>query len=157
MEINEAINILKKGLDEAILKNDEKKMALYLNALTEYAKKEGQITNEARKNEIEAEKIRQLDISRENEKQKAINEYNIEMRRLDIEEKKNGIFYKVMTALSVVGELLKGVGSVSQSYADIKTAKLQAKSRNEAIRIITDIEKDGELPYSQANKFIGKF
>lgn len=157
MDVNEAVEILKKGLDEAILKNDEKKMSLYLNALTEYAKREGQITNDARRNEIEAEKVRQNEISKEIEQKKTQNEYNIEMRKLDIEEKKNGIFYKVMTALSVVGELLKGVGSVSQSYADIKTAKINERSRNNAVKIITDLEKEGELPYTQANKFIGKF
>ena len=143
MDVNEAVEILKKGLDEAILKNDEKKMSLYLNALIEYAKREGQITNEARRNEIEQKKTQ--------------NEYNIEMRKLDIEEKKNGIFYKVMTALSVVGEVLKGVGNISQSYADIKTAKINERSRNNAVKIITDLEKEGELPYTQANKFIGKF
>lgn len=63
---------------------------------------------------------------------------------------------KIETALKILGVII-GLGEIGckayDTYATKKSKALECKTKLEFGKMITDYEKDGNIPYQQANKF----
>ena len=162
----DTVEIIKEKLNEAIQKNDEKGIRLWLDALVELTKEDNKLDVQREKNIVEARKreTEEKKIEKEyqarvleetNNKEIELNKLGLEQRKFEAEQKCSKFNKGVTIAEKVIG-FIQAIADIGQGFVapivNLKTAKINAEQKKLCTKMITEIEKEGEIPYQQATK-----
>lgn len=111
------------------------------------------------KNKIEAERIDKeyqiKTLESNNNKEIELNKLGLEQRKFEAEQKMEKFNKGVTIAEKVIGfiQAVADVGNgIISPIVNLKTAKINADQKKLCTKMITEIEKEGEIPYQQATK-----
>lgn len=152
---------IEKNINGALKKGNEEAFKMWLNAMIELERAEKEQEKEKFEKELELKRLELF-----NQKEIETNKINVEQRKIDREEKNEKkelmfrVFELVVRGIEAVGRF--GEGFVKpfldnkterlRADTDLRTARIAAEQKKLCTKMITDIEKDGDIPYQQATK-----
>lgn len=142
------IELIRNNIEKAVADGDTSSLQIWLNAYTALAKEKEKLDVQKENNDIQKERNK---IDKEIE----LNKLGLEQRKFEAEQKCSKFNKGVTIAEKVIG-FIQAVADIGQGFVspivNLKTAKINAEQKKLCTKMITDIEKDGEIPYQQATK-----
>lgn len=142
------IELIRNNIEKAVADGDTRSLQIWLNAYTALAKETEKLDVQKENNDIQKERNK---IDKEIE----LNKLGLEQRKFEAEQKCSKFNKGVTIAEKVIG-FIQAVADIGQGFVapivNLKTAKINAEQKKLCTKMITDIEKDGDIPYQQATK-----
>lgn len=142
------IELIRNNIEKAVANGDTRSLQIWLNAYTALAKEKEKLDVQKENNDIQKERNK---IDKEIE----LNKLGLEQRKFEAEQKCSKFNKGVTIAEKVIG-FIQAVAGIGQGFVspivNLKTAKINAEQKKLCTKMITELEKDGDIPYQQATK-----